>query len=115
MDNKVRRYYQLKQKQKEIEQELTDLRGEIIHHCMEQSVSELEAGAYRVKLVYQERKEFDDGKLYEALPDPAVWRMLSKPDASKIASLIKLKVISEDHIKNAFTLKNVTLLQVEKK
>ncbi len=115
MDKKVKRYYQLKQKQKEIEQEMMELRSEIMNHCTEQGVSELEVGSYKVKIVLQERKEYDDNKLYEALPDPSVWRMLSKSDSSKIASLIKLNVISEEKIKDTFSVKNVTLLQVDKK
>ncbi|MDF2717967.1 MAG: hypothetical protein K0R28_4892, partial [Paenibacillus sp.] len=54
-------------------------------------------------------------KLYEALPDPDVWRLLSKPDTSKIASLVHLNVISEEKLKDTYSVKNVTLLQVEKK
>jgi cell division septum initiation protein DivIVA len=115
MDKIVKQYYQLKQQQKEIEQQLAELRGEIINHCSEQSVSSLEVGNYRVKLVQQERKEYDDQKLYEALPDPEVWRMLSKADPSKVTSLIKLNVISEESIKGTFSLKHITLLQVDKK
>ncbi|WP_438349279.1 hypothetical protein ACP8HI_00875 [Paenibacillus sp. FA6] len=115
MDKKVKRYYQLKQKHKEIEQELAVLRSEIMNHCAEQDVSDLEFGSYKVKIVRQERKEYDDKKLFESLPDPEVWRMLSKPDSSKIASLIKLNVISEDRIKDTFSVKNIILLQVDKK
>ncbi|AJS57235.1 hypothetical protein [Paenibacillus sp. IHBB 10380] len=114
MDKKVKRYYQLKQKQKETEQELTELRSEILNHCAEQDVTDLEVGSYKVKIIRQERKEYDDHKLYESLPDPEVWRMLSKPDSSKIASLIKLNVISEDRIRDTFSVKNITLLQVDK-
>ncbi|MFN0222644.1 hypothetical protein [Paenibacillus sp. KR2-11] len=115
MDNQVKRFYQLKQKQKEIEQELAELRSEIVHHCSVQGVSELEAGGCRVKIVLQERREYDERKLYEALPDLEVWRMLSRPDASKIASLIKLNVITEEKIKDTFSVKTVTLVQVDKK
>ncbi|GGH10517.1 hypothetical protein [Paenibacillus segetis] len=114
MDKKVKRYYQLKLSQKEIEHELSELRSEILNHCAEEDVSELDVGSYRVKLVFQERKEYDDAKLYEALPDLEVWRMLSKPDPSKITSLIKLNVISEDSIRDTFSIKYVTLLQVDK-
>ncbi|TBL80834.1 hypothetical protein [Paenibacillus thalictri] len=115
MEKKVKRYYDLKQKHKEIEQELSELRGEILSHCEEREVSEFEAGSYRVKLVLQERKEYDDSKLYQALPDSEVWRMISKADASKVASLVKLNVISEEKLKDTYSVKNVTLLQVEKK
>lgn len=115
LDKKVKRYYQLKQQQKEIEQELSELRSDIINHCNQQGVTELGIGNIHVKLVRQERKEYDDSKLYHALPDPDVWRMLSKADPAKIASLIKLNVITEEKIKNTFLIKQVTLLQVDKK
>ncbi|MCR8644581.1 hypothetical protein NV379_18160 [Paenibacillus sp. N1-5-1-14] len=115
MDKKVGRYYQLKLKQKEIESELSELRSEIMSHCNEQGVSDLEIGRYKVRIVQQERKEYDDTKLYEALPDPGVWRMLSKADASKIAGLIKLNVITDEKVKEAYSIKQVSLLQVDKK
>lgn len=115
MDKKVQRYFQLKQQQKELEQELTVLRNEIVSYCTDQGITELETGSYKVKIILQERKEYDDSKLYEALPDPDVWRMLSKPDASKITSLLKLNVISEQSIKDTFSIKTVILLQVDKK
>jgi len=115
MDKKVKRYYLLKQKHKEIEQELTDLRSEIIGYCAEQCVSELEIGRYRIKIVLQERKEYDDNKLYDAIPDPGIWRLLSKTDNSKIGSLMKLNVITEEQLKDTFSVKNITLLQVDKK
>jgi hypothetical protein len=114
MDKKVKRYYQLKQKHKEIENELSELRTGITAYCAEQGISELEFKNYKVKIVLQERKEYDDNKLYEALPDPGVWRMLSKPDSSKITSLLKLNVISEEKIKDTYSVKTITLLQVDK-
>jgi hypothetical protein len=115
MDKKVKRYYELKQKQKEIEKELTELRNEITTYCSGQGITEMETGSYKVKIVFQDRKDYDDNKLYEALPDPGVWRMLSKADSSKITSLIKLNVISEDKLKDTFSVKTITLLQVDKK
>lgn len=114
MDKIVKRYYQLKAKQKEIEGELSELRGEIMKHCDEQGVQELESGGCKVRIVLQERRDYDENKLYNALPDPAVWRMLSKPDSSKISSLVKLNVITEEHIKDTYALKRVSLLQVDK-
>ncbi|MBD0382634.1 hypothetical protein [Paenibacillus sedimenti] len=115
MHNKVKRYYHLKQKHKEIEQELSDLRTEITTYCEEQGVTDLEIGSHRVKIVFQDRKEYDDNKLYEVLADPSLWRMLSKPDSSKISSLIKLNVISGEKIKDTYSVKTITLLHVDKK
>ncbi|WP_084509442.1 hypothetical protein [Paenibacillus assamensis] len=115
VDQNVQRYYELKQQQKEIEQELTALRSEILNHCTEQGASELELEHYKVKIVHQERKEFDDNKLYTAVVDPTVWRMLSKADPSKIASLLKLNFITEEKIKDTYSTKKISLLQVDKK
>ncbi|GGG00760.1 hypothetical protein [Paenibacillus abyssi] len=114
MDKKIKRYYKLKKQQKEIEQELSSLRSEILSLCADQKVAEQELGGYKVKIISQERKEFDDNKLYSVLPDPAVWRMLSKADPAKVASLIHLNIITDDTIKDTFTVKKVTLLQVDK-
>lgn len=115
MDINLERYYQLKQKQKEIEQELSELRNEISKYCELEGVSETEIGGYKVKLIFQDRKEFDEHKLYEALPDLELWRMLSKPDHGKITSLIKLNVIAEEKIKDTFTVKRIPVLQVSKR
>lgn len=115
MEKKVQQYYKLKQKQKDIEKELSELRQEILSFCSEQGTNETEIGSYKVKLVTQNRKEYDDAKLYETLSDPEVWRLLSKADPAKVASLTKLNVISEDKILHTFAIKTVTLLQVDKK
>ncbi|GGF67254.1 hypothetical protein GCM10010912_10250 [Paenibacillus albidus] len=115
MEKKVQHYYRLKMKQKEMEKELTELRQEILAYCSEQGSTETEIGSYRVKLVTQNRKEYDDQKLYETLADPEVWRMVSKTDSAKVASLTKLNVISEEVISHTFAVKTVTLLQVDKK
>ncbi|MFE4711694.1 MULTISPECIES: hypothetical protein [Paenibacillus] len=115
MEKKVQQYYKLKQKQKEIEKELAGLREEIIAYCSSQDSSDAELGSYKVKLVVQNRKEYDDAKLYETLSDPEVWRLLSRADPAKVASLVKLNVISDERIHHTYTLKTVTLLQVDKK
>ncbi|AIQ52453.1 hypothetical protein [Paenibacillus sp. FSL R7-0331] len=114
MDKKVQQYYKLKMKQKEIEKELTELRQEIIAHCAALGETEVLAGSYKVKLVTQNRKEYDDEKLYNTLADPQVWRLLSKADSAKVASLAKLKVIDEAKLTGTFTVKEITLLQVDK-
>ncbi|MNJ02336.1 hypothetical protein D3C73_1622670 [compost metagenome] len=62
----------------------------------------------------QQRKEYDDQKLYAILPDPEIWRLLSKVDNNKLKSLLKLNVLSEEQISSAVTVKPITLLQVDK-
>lgn len=115
MDKIVGRYYEIKQAQKELEQELVALRQEILDYCGEREITRLEVGGHEIKLVQQQRREYDEQKLYEALPDLELWRMLSRPDSSKIASLVKLKVIPDEKLKDTYTIKNITLVQVEKK
>lgn len=114
MDKQVQQYYKLKAKQKELEQELAALRQEILAGMNEQGDSEAVFGGYRVKLVTQQRKEYDDELLYKTLSDPEVWRLVSKADPGKVASLAKLKVIDEAKIRHTYVLKTVTLLQVER-
>ncbi|PZT55197.1 hypothetical protein [Paenibacillus silvae] len=114
MEQKVQAYFELKQQQKQIEQQLSVLRDEIVAYVEQQGVYEAEVGSYKVKTVLQHRKEYDDQKLYASLPDPEIWRLLSKVDSHKLKSLIKLNILSEEQISPACTVKQVTLLQVEK-
>ncbi|GIP53080.1 hypothetical protein [Paenibacillus vini] len=115
MDKIVERYYEVKQQQKELDRELGELRQAILDYCRDQDTTGLDLESHKVTLVLQNRREYDENRLYDALPDLELWRMLSKPDSGKIASLVKLKVISEEKIKDTYTIKNVTLLQVDKK
>ncbi|TJY41069.1 hypothetical protein E5161_15300 [Cohnella pontilimi] len=115
MEHKIKRYYQLKEKQREIDQELSELRQEILSQMAEQGPFEWETGGYRVKVMEHYRREYDDHKLYGALPDADVWRLVSRADPAKIAGMVKLKVISEDLLKDTYTLKKVLALQVDRK
>ncbi|MBR2564070.1 MAG: hypothetical protein IKE29_05560 [Paenibacillus sp.] len=114
MEQKVQAYFELKQRQKEIEQRLSVLRDEIVAYCEAQGVYEAEVGGFKVRTVLQHRKEYDDQKLYASLPDPEIWRLMSKVDSHKLKSLIKLNVLSEEQVSLACTVKPVTLLQVDK-
>ncbi|WP_235426930.1 hypothetical protein [Cohnella kolymensis] len=113
MDQTVRRYHQLKQKQKEIEQELAELRQQIMNHCTDQGLTEFEIGNYSVKIIAQDRREYDEHKLYRALP--ALWWKISKADSSKISSMLKLNDITEDDLQGTYTMKKVSLLHVDRK
>ncbi|USB34349.1 hypothetical protein [Paenibacillus sp. YPG26] len=115
MDKKVELYFELKQQHKEIEQRLAELRREITGYLGEHNFTELDIGGYKVKLVQQERKEYDENKLYQALPDPELWRLASRPDTTKISSLLKLNVLSETQLQDTYSVKPITLLHVEKK
>ncbi|WP_342552366.1 hypothetical protein [Paenibacillus sp. FSL R7-0652] len=114
MEQKVQTYFELKQQQKEIEQRLSVLRDEIVAYCAEQGIYETEVGSYKVKTVLQHRKEYDDQKLYASLPDPEIWKLVSKVDSHKLKSLIKLHILTEEQVSPACTVKQVTMLQVDK-
>ncbi|WP_346779343.1 hypothetical protein [Paenibacillus brevis] len=115
LDGIAERYFEIKVLQKELDQELSGLRQQILDSCKEQDSNRLELENYEIKLIVQQRREYDENRLYETLPDLELWRMLSKPDNSKISSLIKLKIISEEKIKDTYAVKNVTVVQVDKK
>lgn len=115
MDEQVARYFELKQQQREIEQELGELRASLLAYAEANGSAGWENESYRVKIVEQERREYDDHKLFEALPDPSLWRLLSRADGAKIASLVKLDVLSEASLRGTYSVKPVSALSVEKK
>jgi len=113
MESKLARFFELKQMQKEIEEELEVIRKAILQQYSE-PVS-LEIGDYRLKVTSQARREYDDNVLYNSLPDSSLWRLLSKTDTAKVASLLKLNVISEKILEGTYTIKYIPYVQVQKK
>ncbi len=114
MNKIVSRYYQLKHKQKEIEQELAQLKTAIVENLQEKKKKELRIGSYHVRLVTSTRKEYNDVLLFNALPDPQLWRMVSKPDQGKIAGLLRINALSEEQLAHTFTIKEQLALYVDK-
>lgn len=112
MESKLARYYELKSLKKQLDEELDNLRQEILVGYPEPT--KLDVGEYQLKVSYQEKREFDDSKLYNALPDPSIWRLLSKVDSSKVTSLLKLNIINEDLLSNTFEIKKIPYVQVQK-
>ncbi|MCM3126891.1 hypothetical protein ACFQ3J_04370 [Paenibacillus provencensis] len=115
MIGQMERYYELKKLKKEIEDELSSLRQEMIEHLIAQNTDSMVHGEYEAKIVVQSRKEYDDELLYQALPDPEVWKLMSKADTGKIASLIKLGILSEEGISHTYETRRTELLIVNKK
>lgn len=112
MEEKIARYFELRQAMKEMEEELHDLRQEIISAFPDGTVCEV--GDYQVKISFQDRREYDDQALFKVLPDESIWRLISKADSSKIASLIKLNVLQEELLENTYKIKRVPYIQVSK-
>ncbi|MFC6331492.1 hypothetical protein ACFP56_02580 [Paenibacillus septentrionalis] len=115
MNKLISRYYQLKQKNKAIEQELAELKEQIVQHMNSESVTEQTVGSYRVRLIQSERKEYHETLLFNALPDPELWRMLSKPDQGKITGLIRVGALKEEQLKDTYTVKQQVALIIDKK
>lgn len=115
MDKLLKQYYKLKQQQKELDDQLSGLRTQILAYCAEQGAREVEAGGYKARIVVQERKEYDSERLYAALPDLQLWKLLSKPDPGKINGLLKINAISEAQLAETYDTREVLLLQVERK
>lgn len=113
MDNPLARYYELKETQKQIEEELNLLRNELLETYAE--AGRAEAGEYQLSISYQERRDYNDDKVFNALPDPALWRLMSKSDTGKIASLLKLNVVQEKWLTGTYELRKVPVLRVQKR
>ncbi|USG66827.1 hypothetical protein NDK47_05880 [Brevibacillus ruminantium] len=112
MEEMAARYYQLKEEQKRIEEELQSIRQELLDHYTEPGSVSL--GEYKLVVGVQERREYFDDRLYNALPDTSLWRLVSKADVGKISSLLKLNVIHEGILEGTYEIKRVPVLKVQK-
>jgi len=113
VEMQLARYFELKQLQKEIEEELDEIKKQLLH--LQSDAGSVEAGAYKLTIHFQERREYHDDRLYNALPDPSLWRLLSKADAGKISSLIKLNVIHEGILAGTYEVRKIPTMRVIKR
>lgn len=113
MDNPLARYYELKETQKLVEEELNVLRNELLETYAD--AGKAEAGEYQLTINYQERREYNDDKVFNALPDASLWRLMSKADTGKIASLLKLNVVQEQWLTGTYELRKVPVVRVQKR
>lgn len=105
MENLFERYYELKQREKQIESELSEIRKQILELYPPPNTAE--NGPYKCIISFQERREYDDNLLYNALPDSSIWRLLSKADSGKINSLLKLEIINEALLNGTYVTKQL--------
>jgi hypothetical protein len=98
--------------QKKIDEELEKLREDII--TMVPDSEDIEIQDYTLKIVYQDKKTYNELLLFDSLPDPELWKNVFKVDSSKVSALIKANIISEDMLKGTYTVTRVPYLYVHK-
>ncbi|MFC5407032.1 hypothetical protein [Cohnella soli] len=108
---KLVRYCELKAQQKQIEDELESLRKEIISAYSADAQFELEK--FTLKLVYQDKRQYDDVRLFEAVPDPELWKAVSKADSAKIGALLKANLLSDKALEGTYHIVRTPYLYVQ--
>ncbi|QJD84455.1 hypothetical protein [Cohnella herbarum] len=108
--DKLTRFCQLKTQIKQWEDELEDLRREITKEYPQDS--EFRLDDYTLKVLYQEKKHYNDQLLIEALPDPDLWKALFKADSAKISALVKANLLTENSLEGTYTTTRTPYLYV---
>lgn len=112
MVQQIARYFELKQLQKQLEEEVDRLKAEILT-AYEIPGSYISDG-FKVGISVQERRDYDDNRLFNALPDKELWRLLSKADSSKISGLLKLNIINEQTLDGTYEVRQIPQVRVQK-
>jgi len=99
--DKLARYCQLKARLKETEDELDRLRREITNEITEDA--EFSFADYSLKIVYQEKRHYNDQSLIRVLPDPELWKLLFKADPAKISALVKAGLLTEKSLEGTYS------------
>ncbi|MFC4306842.1 hypothetical protein [Cohnella boryungensis] len=99
--DKLARYCQLKARLKQAEDELDQLRKEIVSEFAQDA--EFSFDDYTLRIVYQEKRHYNDQLLVETLPDPELWRVLFKADSAKISALVKAGLLTEQSLDGTYT------------
>jgi hypothetical protein len=109
-DYKLKRFCELKMQHKKLEEEMEALRAEIIGAYPADVQIQLQD--YTLKLVYQEKKQYNDQLLFDAFPDPELWKALFKADSAKISALVKTNIISEKLLEGTYRVTRTPFLYV---
>jgi hypothetical protein len=109
-ENKLARFCELKMQHKKLEEEMEALRQEIIGAYPADVQFQLQE--YTLKLVYHEKKQYNDQLLFEAFPDPELWKALFKADSAKISALVKTNIISEKLLEGTYRVTRTPFLYV---
>ncbi|MBO9597547.1 MAG: hypothetical protein J7559_06985 [Cohnella sp.] len=103
-------YCQLKEEQKRIEDALDTLREEII--AAYATDAEFQLANYTLKIIYQEKKVYDDQLVFAALPDPDLWKAVCKADPAKISTLVKTNLLPEQLLEGTYRTTRTAYLYV---
>ncbi|TVY02966.1 hypothetical protein [Cohnella terricola] len=108
--DKLNRYCQLKTQIKQWEDELEQLRRDITGEFAQDA--EFSLHDYTLKLIYQEKRHYNDRLLIDALPDPELWKVLFKADPAKISALVKADLLNEKSLTGTYTTARIPYLYV---
>lgn len=114
-------FYELKQKKKEIDDEISRLRGEILtyinHTSGEMADAKIEMGPYVVHRKIRKQEKFDREKTVaklKALGLEECIKTIEEPDEEKLKSALSLKFISLDDLEGCVHYKMTPYLSIEK-
>lgn len=106
------RYCELKEQRDKLDEELENLREELIAAHAESC--ELRIGEYTLKILYQEKRKYMEQQLFDALPDPSLWKHVSKPDGAKISALVRANVLPEKLLQGTYEIVRMPYVYVQK-
>jgi hypothetical protein len=109
--DKLIAYCELKMQHRQLEEQLDALREEIIRAYP--SDTEFRLPEFTLKIVYQEKRHYDDRQLLEALPDPELWKGLYRADSAKIAALVKTGLLSDKALEGTYWTTKTPYLYVD--
>lgn len=115
LEEQLRQYYAIRLQQTELDKEAERLRADIMEHLDREGAAEVLAGEFKASVISAEQREYDDRLVYETIPDPELWKLVSKVDAGKVKSLVQLGVLSDDGLRGTYRIKSVRRLSVKKR
>ncbi|RNB85426.1 hypothetical protein EDM56_18655 [Brevibacillus fluminis] len=113
MEQQIARYFELKQLLKQAEEEVDRLKAELL--AAYEAPGTYVNDEYKLMISVQERRDYDDNRLYNALPDKDVWRLLSKADTTKITGLVKLSILNEHILDGTYEVRHIPQIRISKK
>ncbi|PKR78767.1 hypothetical protein CEY16_03145 [Halalkalibacillus sediminis] len=122
MEESVARFYSLKQEKKAIDEQLKELRKEIVAFLDDQKGENTECrqqiGEYQVRRQIRKQEKFDDEATVERLKDLGLEEFIEvveAPDIDKIKSALELSFIKSEDLDQCLFTKFTPIISVDKK